>query len=75
MNSVIKKQYHQLEVQNIFDDLSSKYNVPIFRKTSCLISYVHNLERDYNPHYYRPGEMNCKSCLMKDKCFQNLKII
>lgn len=58
------------DVQNIFDNLSLKYNVPIFRKTSCLISHVHNLERDYNAHYYRPGEMNCKSCIMKDKCFR-----
>lgn len=57
------------EVQNIFDELSIKYNVPIFRKTSCLISYVHNLDRDYNAHYYRPVEMNCDMCVMKDKCF------
>lgn len=57
------------EVQNIFDELSIKYNVPIFRKTSCLISYVHNSDRDYNAHYYRPVEMNCDMCVMKDKCF------
>jgi hypothetical protein len=57
------------EVQAIFDNLSIKYNVPIFRKTSCLISHVHNLERDYNSHYYRPNEMNCWDCVMKDKCF------
>lgn len=57
------------EVQSIFDILSLKYNVNIFRKTSCLISYVHNLDRDYNAHYYRPSEMNCQNCIMKDKCF------
>jgi len=56
-------------VQKIFDNLSVEYNVPIFRKTSCLISYVHGLERDYNAHYYRPNEMNCWDCVMKDKCF------
>ena len=57
------------EVQNIFDELSVKYNTPIFRKTSCLMSYVHGLERDYNAHYYRPSEMNCNECIMKEKCF------
>jgi hypothetical protein len=57
------------EVQNIFDELSYKYNVPIFRKTSCLLSYVHKLKRDYNAHYYRPNEMNCENCVMKEKCF------
>ena len=58
------------EVQDIFDELSYEYNVPIFRKTSCLISYVHNFKRDYNAHYYRPSEMNCDACIMKDKCFE-----
>jgi hypothetical protein len=57
------------EVQQIFDEFSDKYKVPIFRKTSCLISYTHNLERDYNAHYYRPTEMNCDKCVMKSKCF------
>jgi hypothetical protein len=57
------------DVQQIFDELSDLYNIPIFRKTSCLISYTHDLERDYNAHYYRPTEMNCEKCVMKDKCF------
>ena len=56
-------------VQNIFDELSTEYSVPIFRKTSCLMSYVHNLGRDYNAHYYRPSEMNCNGCVMKEQCF------
>jgi len=42
--------------------------VPIFRKTSCLISHVHNLGRDYNAHYYRPTELGCSECIMRDKC-------
>jgi hypothetical protein len=58
------------EVQDIFDELSFYYHIPIFRKTSCLISYVHNLKRDYNAHYYRPDEMNCKDCAMEAKCFE-----
>ena len=57
------------EVQKIFEEMSDKYKVPIFRKTSCLISYIHGLERDYNAHYYRPTEMNCEKCKMKMKCF------
>ena len=57
------------DVQDIFDQFSHSYNIPIFRKTSCLISYVHNLDRDYNAHYYRPTEMCCNNCVMKDKCF------
>ena len=55
-------------VINFFESLAKVYGVAIFRKTSCLFSYVHNLERDYNAHYYRPSELNCKECIMHDKC-------
>lgn len=48
---------------------SKDYNVPAFKKTSCLISFQHGLERDYNAHYYRPGEVGCNGCSMQQKCF------
>jgi hypothetical protein len=57
------------EVQRIFSEMSIKYSVPIFRKTSCLISYVHGMPRDYNAHYYRPSEMGCVACAMAPKCY------
>ena len=56
------------ECENTIYKCSKKHNVPIFKKTSCLLSYVHKLNRDYNAHYYRPNEMGCKECLMFDKC-------
>jgi len=56
------------EVEDLIYELAEKYFVPVFRKTSCLISYVHNFERDYNAHYYRPNEMRCKRCPMSLKC-------
>ena len=56
------------EVLNLLEKKAKKYNVNIFRKTSCLFSYVHNLPRDYNAHYYRPNEVGCNNCVMKEKC-------
>jgi len=47
---------------------AEKHNVNIFSKTSCLLSYVHNLSRDYNSHYYRPTEVGCLGCAMETKC-------
>ncbi len=57
------------DVVKRFEELAHSLQVPIFRKTSCLFTYVHGLERDYNAHYYRPSELGCASCVMKDKCF------
>jgi hypothetical protein len=56
------------EVEDTFYRLSDKYNVPVFRKTSCLISYSSNLPRDYNAHYYRPNEMRCNKCPKYNDC-------
>ena len=48
--------------------MARQYGVPVFRKTSCLFSYVHGLGRDYNAHYYRPSELGCENCVMKNEC-------
>ena len=58
------------KVVELFEKMARHYKVPIFRKTSCLFSYVHGLDRDYNAHYYRPNEMGCSNCVMRDKCMQ-----
>jgi len=58
--------------------IADEQNVKIFKKTSCLLAYTHNKERDYNAHYYRPNEVGCYNCPMKDKCFlfkeQNVEV-
>lgn len=51
-----------------FEKLAKEMEVPVFRKTSCLFSYVHKLPRDYNAHYYRPSELKCKNCVMYEQC-------
>lgn len=56
------------KVMSLFEQMAKNYGVPVFRKTSCLFSYVHGLDRDYNAHYYRPSELGCEDCIMKDKC-------
>ena len=65
------------KVRDLFEAMAKVYDVKVFRKTSCLFSYVHNMERDYNAHYYRPSELGCNECVMKDKCMNyknNLKL-
>lgn len=58
------------KVVELLETMAKKYGVNIFRKTSCLISHVHGYERDYNAHYYRPNELGCDNCVMKEKCMQ-----
>lgn len=63
--------------KNVENSLREYAETPLFLKTSCLLSYLHNLEHDYNCHYYRPGEVHCGLCPMKDKCntFKSKKIL
>jgi hypothetical protein len=56
------------DVVQLFEGMAKLYNVPVFRKTACLISSVHGYNRDYNAHYYRPTEVGCNNCPMHDKC-------
>lgn len=58
------------DVNNMFCSFSNEYGVPVFKKTSCLIAWKHNLERDPNAHYYRPNEVGCNHCPMKEKCMK-----
>ena len=62
------KKIIEPKVMELFEKMAEYYQVPVFRKTSCLFSYVHNLHRDYNAHYYRPSELGCSNCVMQDKC-------
>jgi hypothetical protein len=48
--------------------MAQKRGVPLFRKTSCLVSYTHGLARDYNAHYYKPTEVGCATCPMQKRC-------
>lgn len=56
------------EIEQRFRAFSVQYNVPVFKKTSCAITYARGLDRDYNAHYYRPNEVGCPTCPNKTKC-------
>lgn len=62
------KKSISMEKQAEIDKIAKELDVDIFRKTSCLISYVNGMGRDYNAHYYRPTELGCATCVMKDVC-------
>ena len=62
------KKFISSDKEKLLRDIASEHDVPVFKKTSCLLSHVHGLERDYNAHYYRPNELGCKYCVMNDKC-------
>ena len=62
------KKIIDAKVVELFEKMARRYGVPVFRKTSCLFSYVHDLPRDYNAHYYRPSEVGCHNCPMEERC-------
>ena len=55
-------------VVELLKKYSVEYDVPIFKKTSCAISFSQHIGRDYNSHYYRPNEMGCSQCPNKHNC-------
>lgn len=57
------------KVAELLEKMAKAYDVPLFRKTSCLITYVYGLKRDINSHYYRPNEVGCYSCPNMKSCF------
>jgi hypothetical protein len=56
------------EVEERIRESADARGVHVFRKTSCLVSYTHGLNRDYNAHYYRPSEVGCEHCPMFVRC-------
>ena len=62
------------DVEKTIKSLATSAGVKIFRKTSCLLSYVHGLSRDYNAHYYRPNEVGCANCAMLNKCSRSKQL-
>lgn len=65
-----KQKYVSNEVKERLRTLSKEYEVPIFEKTSCVISWMHGFERDYNVHYLKPDVIGCKDCPMYEKCMR-----
>lgn len=62
------QKYISEEVDNRIKDIAKKFNVLVFKKTSCLLSYVHGLDHDYNAHYLKPVGVGCNDCINFKKC-------
>ena len=58
------------EIKEILIEKSDKYNIKLFERTSCGISYVLNLKKSYNPYYSAPQLCNCYDCPLKETCFE-----
>lgn len=64
------KKFISAERDKSLRKIAKENGVFVFKKTSCLLAYTHNLSRDPNAHYYRPNEVGCFDCPMKEKCFK-----
>lgn len=62
------QKYISQEVNNLIKLYSKEYNIPIFHKTSCALSYMHNLDYDYNIHFLKPIGTECFNCIYNSKC-------
>lgn len=64
------QKYISEDVRKRLLSVSRKYSVPMFQKTSCLISYTRLYDRDYNAHYLKPDGVGCRTCIMHEKCMK-----
>lgn len=64
------KKFISVERDSRLREIAKEVGAVVFRKTSCLLAYTHNLDRDPNAHYYRPNEVGCFECPLKEKCFK-----
>ena len=72
------QKYIGKEIEKLIRELSLAYDIPIFSKTSCLISYMHGFDYDYNSHFLKPIGVGCKECINFEKCngfrFKNIEL-
>lgn len=50
---------------------ATENNIYTFKKTSCGITYVLDLDHDFNVHYTKPEKYDCESCVNLEKCTDN----
>ena len=62
------QKYIGKDIENKIQQISNQYNVNVFKKSSCLISFMHNLNRDYNAHFLKPKGVGCSKCPNLSKC-------
>lgn len=57
------------EIRGMLDTYSRKYNIRLFERTSCGVSYITGKDYSYNPYYSAPQLAKCYNCPIKTSCF------
>lgn len=61
------------DVRTILDECAEKYDMKMFERTSCGVSYVLGMKYSYNPYYASPQLAKCYDCPLKETCFDKQK--
>lgn len=56
-------------VKKIIEKIKQEYQIQIFERTSCGVSYVLHQTHSYNPYYSSPQLAKCQNCPLKETCF------
>lgn len=56
-------------VKKIIEKMEEKYELQIFERTSCGVSYVLNKSHSYNPYYASPQLAKCEKCPLRETCY------
>lgn len=57
------------DMRSILTEASAKYNIHLFERTSCGVTFILGDNHSYNPYYASPQLAKCHSCPLKQTCF------
>jgi hypothetical protein len=67
---VLRVKVMTKDVYSFVKESASKYNIHLFTRTACAVSYLVGDKNPYNPYYYSPNLVNCDElkCPLRKTC-------
>lgn len=65
---VLRVKQMPKELGEIIEQQAKKYNITVFTRTSCGVSYILKEKSTFNPYYNSPISAGCNKCPIKETC-------
>ena len=65
---VLRVKQMPKQLGQIIEEQSKKYNITVFSRTACGVSWILGDNSTFNPYYNSPMSANCDKCPINDTC-------